>query len=391
MLAAWAFCCVPAVALPAGPDIFLVEEPERYVVADKLEGMGYLPDLMTGDRPLEAREAAREASKAGSGDDPLTDGMLRFLALGAELRYDFRLRAGAGHSEEGSVPPNAQGFPVPKDGGARLGGFFRAAPYDWLALQGRGDFQADAHGERFGRVEETSIRLGFPQATLEGGRFSLWWGPGRHGSLLFTTNAEPLIGVRLRNPRPIAIGWPLRFLGLFQYDLFVARLDGDRPVPHPLLSGIRLALKPASWLELGVSRAFQFGGEGHDQSFGTYLDIFTGKRESVGDTPVGNSLASFDAKIRLPFRLQPIVLYGEAGGEDQSRPGVPSRWAWMGGVFLPSIGPIRKADLRIEYSTTLTHGEGVWYQHPDYPHQYRGRILGHPMGTDAQDLFVEVR
>jgi hypothetical protein len=386
---------VPSAAFSAGPEIFLLEEPESYLVIDKLEGLGILPGLMTGDRGLEAREVAKEAQKAYGTTDPFEDGMLRFLILGAEHRYDFRVRAALEHSGDGRVPPNAQGIPVPKDGGVRVGGFFRAAPFDWAALQGRGDFLSGFDGDTIGRVEETSLRLGWPQATLEAGRFSLWWGPGRHGSLLFTTNAEPLIGLRIRNPRPIPLGWWFRFLGLFQYDIFISRLnDDDRPVPDSILSGVRLAVKPAPWLELGASRALHFGGEGGDESLSTFFDIFRGKSESAGNTPEGNSLASIDAKVRLPFRRQPVILYVEGGGEDQSGSGVPSRWAWMGGVFLPSIGAMKKADLRIEFADNLDfnsrqHHSGVWYRHPDYPHQYRDQILGHHMGTDARDLFIE--
>jgi hypothetical protein len=134
-------------------------------------------------------------------------------------------------------------------------------------------------------------------------------------------------------------------------------------------------------------------GEGRDQSLSTFFDIFTGRRETEGGTPKGNSLVSLDAKFLLPFRAQPVVLYGEAGAEDHSRPGVPSRWAFLGGVFLPSIGPVRKADLRIEYGTTDTNSPGVWYLHGasggGYAHQYRRQVLGHHMGTDAKDLFLE--
>ena len=231
-LAMWMILAFPAVALPAGPEIFLLEEPESYLVIEKLEGLGILPGLMTGDRGLEGREVAKEAQKAYGTTDPFEDGMLRFLILGAEHRFDFRVRAALEHSGDGRVPPNAQGIPVPKAGGGRVGGFFRAAPFDWAALQGRGDFLSGFDGDTIGRIEETSLRLGWPQLTLEGGRFSLWWGPGRHGSLLFTTNAEPLIGVRIRNPRPIPLGWWFRFLGLFQYDIFISRLNDDnRPVP----------------------------------------------------------------------------------------------------------------------------------------------------------------
>jgi hypothetical protein len=378
--------------LPAAPEIFLQEEPETYLVIDKLEGMGFLPGLMTGDRGLEAKEVSREAEKAEGAGDPFVDGMLRFLRLGASRRYDFRLRAALEHSGDGRVPPGAQGLPVLKDGDLRAGGFFRAYPADWLSLQGRGDILAGFSGGDTGRIEETSIRLGWPQATLETGRFSLWWGPGRHGSILFTTNAEPLIGVRLRNPRPVPLGWWFRFLGMIQYDFFVARLEGDRPIPHSLLSGVRLAVKPAPWLEIGASRALHFGGEGRDESLSTFFDIFRGKSESAENTPEGNSLASLDMKIRIPFRAQPVVVYMEAGGEDQSGSGFPSRWAWMGGIFLPSIGATRKADLRIEFADNIDFSPGnpgVWYRHGQYPHIYRSQILGHHMGTDARDLFLE--
>ena len=390
ILAVWIILALPAVALSAAPEIFLQEEPETYLVIDKLEGMGFLPGLMTGDRGLEAREVSREAEKAEGAGDPFVDGMLRFLRLGAARRHDLRLRAGLEHSGDGRVPPNAQGWPVAEGGGIRAGGFFRTSPTDWISLQARGDILAGSSGGDTGRIEETSLRLGWPQATLEAGRFSLWWGPGRHGSLLFTTNAEPLIGVRIRNPRPIPLGWWFRFLGLFQYDIFISRLnDDDRPVPDSLMSGVRLAVKPAPWLELGASRALHFGGEGRDESLSTFFDIFRGKSESAENTPKGNSLASLDGKIRIPFRAQPVLLYVEAGGEDQSGSGYPSRWAFLGGIFLPSIGAQKKADLRIEYGTTNTNSPGVWYRHPEYPHQYRGRIPGHHMGTDARDIFLE--
>jgi len=389
-IAAWIVLSVSGVCLAAGPEIFLQEEPETYLVIDKLEGMGFLKGLMTGTRGLEAREVAREAEKDEEAGDSFTVGMLRFLRVSSAERYDFRLRVALEYSDDGHVPPNAQGWPVPKDGGIRAGGFFRASPADWVSLQGRGDILLDFSGNNTGRVEETSIRLGWPQATLEGGKFSLWWGPGRHGSLLYTTNAEPLIGIRVRNPRPIPLGWWFRFLGLFQYDFFMARLDDDdRPVPDPLLSGLRLAIKPATWLELGASRAMQFGGEGRSESLSTFFDVLLGRSESAGNTPEGNSLASLDAKIRIPFRAQPVVLYAEAGGEDQSGNGFPTRWAAMAGIFLPSIGRAKKADFRIEYGDIITSQRGVWYRHYEYPHQCRGRILGHHMGTDGRDLFLE--
>ncbi|MGW8286590.1 MAG: capsule assembly Wzi family protein, partial [Candidatus Deferrimicrobiaceae bacterium] len=338
-------------------------EPETYLIIDKLQGMGFLPGLMTDDRGLEAREVADEAKRAETTGNQFTDGMLRYLQIVPTHKYDFRLRGGFEYSGDGRVPPNAQDLAVPENGGIRAGGFFRAAPTNWFGLQARGDVQWQFDDGTIGRLEETSIRLGWPRATLEAGKFSLWWGPGRHGSLLFTTNAETLLGVRVRNPRPIPLGGWFRFLGLFQYDFFVSRLnDDDRPVPDPLLSGLRLAIKPTTWLELGASRVMQWGGDGKSESLSTFFDVFRGKSESPGNTPEGNSLASFDAKIRIPFRVQPVVIYAEFGGEDQSGSGFPNNWAGAGGIFLPSIGRVRKADFRIEFGDIFTNLPGVWYQ-----------------------------
>ncbi|MGB7631603.1 MAG: capsule assembly Wzi family protein, partial [Candidatus Deferrimicrobium sp.] len=153
----------------------------------------------------------------------------------------------------------------------------------------------------------------------------------------------------------------------------------------------RFALRPNRYIEIGASRLLHFGGKGRDESVSTFWSIFRGQRESPGNPPKGNGEASIDAKIFLPYLIQPAVLYGEWGGEDVSRGFIFTRHAWLGGVFLPSIGPFRMADLRVEYGTTLTNESGVWYQHPQYPSRYNGQILGHPMGTDARDLFLEAR
>ncbi|MGZ9149122.1 MAG: capsule assembly Wzi family protein, partial [Candidatus Deferrimicrobiaceae bacterium] len=193
---------LPTLAPAAGPEIFLRDEPEAYVLIDKLQGLGLLPGLMTGTRGLEAREVALEAGKEEQIGDPFVDGMLRFLRLGGARNLDFRIGGGLGYSNDGYVPPKAQGVPVPDGAGYRVNGFFRAAPYSWLGVQARAEAVAGNDGERTGRIGETSLRLGWPQATLEAGRFAVWYGPGRHGALIFTTNAEPMTGVRIRNPRP---------------------------------------------------------------------------------------------------------------------------------------------------------------------------------------------
>jgi len=80
-------------------------------------------------------------------------------------------------------------------------------------------------------------------------------------------------------------------------------------------------------------------------------------------------------------------------GEDQAEGQIiptPSKWAVLSGVFLPTIGRNARWDFRAEFATNQIRESGPsWYVHPDYPHEYRGQILGHHMGTDAWDLFFE--
>ena len=358
--------------------------------------MGLLPGLMTGDRGLEARELAREAEKIGDFEDSFTAGMVRFLILEGMPCLDFRLHAGPVYSRNGDVPPNSQGLLIPDGAGLRAGGFFRGAATGWLSFQAKGDFVTGGEDGSFGRLEESSIRVGWPTATLEAGRFSLWWGPGRHGALLFTTNAEPLTGVRLRNPRPIEPGSWFRFLGLIQYDLFVARLEKNRPIPHPVLSGIRVGIKPKPWLEIGASRAMHFGGENRGNGPSDWWNAFKGTDENEPGNQ-GNQLGGFDVSVNLPIRRQPIRAYMEAAGEDHARGHViplPSKWAVLAGVFFPSVLGSPRWDLRLEAARNDLRGNGPsWYVHDasgnGYAHRYRGRILGHHMGTDARDLFIE--
>ena len=66
----------------------------------------------------------------------------------------------------------------------------------------------------------------------------------------------------------------------------------------------------------------------------------------------------------------------------------------MTGVFLPTLFGSAAHDLRVEWARNHWRGNGpAWYVHGvsggGYAHFYRNRVLGHPMGTDAQNLSVQ--
>ena len=268
---------------------------------------------------------------------------------------------------------------------ARLGRFFllEARP----ALEARGD------GATTLRLLQGRAALGLGPVEISFGRQSLWWGQGRHGSLVLTDNAHPLDMLRVTNPSPILLPWVLKYLGPFRFDVFWSRLEDDRAVPHPYFAGLRLTVKPLPWLELGGSRTVIFGGKGRpDVGFSDFITILGGKNLS-GDNDDSDQLAALDFRLRLPF-LWGAEMYGEWGGEDEAG-GFFSNMAYLGGIYLPRLDPSARLSLRFEYAD-LSHiddNSPPWYHHGIYRsgYTYEEKILGHPAGGTARDAFGELR
>jgi hypothetical protein len=232
------------------------------------------------------------------------------------------------------------------------------------------------------------------------GRDSQWWGPGYHGALLLSNNAEPFTMIKLTNPSPITLPWIFKYLGPFGFTFFVTNLEKDRPVAEPHLYGIRLAFKPSQYIEIGLEKTAILCGEGRPCDWKTWFDSLTGQSHGGQDynsptyTNIDDQRAGLDIKITIPWHVQPLQIYGEADGEDVSaRAPVPQSYAFLGGLYLPRVLGAERFDLRLEYATTQGRSSDpyVWYTHGDYTsYTYKGNIIGHHTGTDSNDFFTEV-
>ena len=234
--------------------------------------------------------------------------------------------------------------------------------------------------------------VSFGGVELSAGRQALWWGQGRHGSLLLTNNAQPLDMLRLTNPSPLQLPWLLKHLGPFRFDLFVSRLDDDRIVSEPYFGGLRFNFKPSRYIEFGASRTVMFGGDDRPSvDAGDFLTIIGGENLS-GNDDTSNSIAGVDALINFPL-LWGMQIYGELYGEDEAG-GFPSKNSFLSGVYLPQIEPSGRLSLRVEYADTTRLGGGgpVFYRHGIYRsgYIYEGQIIGHHVGGDATDLSVQL-
>ncbi|MEW6683046.1 MAG: capsule assembly Wzi family protein [Nitrospirota bacterium] len=220
------------------------------------------------------------------------------------------------------------------------------------------------------------------------GREAMWWGPGFRGSLLLTDYARPFDLVRLEPSRP----WRLKWIGATSVHLFVTRLEADRAaIPKPYLAGLRLAFRPHRLLEVGLARTAMFGGEGRPLTADLLWDVIRARGENDQRNP-GNQLAGADVTVRIPWRRQPLEFYAEWGGEDHAK-WLPSHPAVVAGVYLPKLFGSSRWELRGEYAdNAFANVAGVWYQHAVYRsgYTYHGFVIGHPMGTDARMLSLEI-
>jgi hypothetical protein len=233
------------------------------------------------------------------------------------------------------------------------------------------------------------------------GRESQWWGPGYHGAILLTNNAEPLTLARISNPHPVILPWVFKYLGPFGFTFFITQLEKDRAdVPEPYLWGMKMNFKPHPYIEIGLERTALLGGQGRPTNARIWWNSLTGRSEHCTDPngcaeEAGDQRAGYDLKLNLPFEVQPLQLYVEADGEDSYQKFLPRMWAYLYGLYLPRLLSLENLEFRFEWARTFdarADKPTTWYLNSIYTsgYTYHGLIIGHHMGTDSRDTFAEL-
>src|SRR3954471_24356544 len=396
-----------------------------YDAIERLSAMGLIEGAMLGSKPYSRKEAAKyvaravERAPADRVGDLLLDRLRReFRAelAGLEpgaLRYGARLQtevdaASIGGGQQARFRENSGGeyWVDGVQNQTDVRGWVELA--DWASVTFQPKFVSDPHVRGIGPTEnsdkfyvrEASFKLSHFNVALEAARGSLWWGQGYHGSLLLTDHAFPLDMIKLGSEEPFQLpGWFGR-LGEWKVQSFLAQLERERDFPHAKVFGLRVSYVPTGWLEVGFTRLTQFDGEGRDQSFPrTVLDAYGSSSNQAGELEV-NEQAMLDFRATIPRgRYLPLPaglqLYGELGSEDKWSRAIPSRAAFLVGIYIPQLFAGDSTDLRIEYADTdySRRNSGipqVWYNNGTYVSGMRqfGFPLGHHVGTDGIDFFV---
>lgn len=229
---------------------------------------------------------------------------------------------------------------------------------------------------------------------LIAGQIPTYWGPGHDGSLIRGDASRPVYGVTMQRAEQHAFAskW-LSWIGPWQYQAFAGQLDDYDAVPDAKLIGLRITAQPLPYLELGASRAMQWGGGDRSESLSTLWNAIKGNDNfDNSDDDKSNQIAGFDARLSLQSLVQvPMDIYAQYIGEDEAG-GLPAKKMYLAGVDYSSSYNNMPFQLYTEWTDTRSNGsaDGISYNHHVYTDGFyqHGYPLAHAIGGDGQMVSV---
>lgn len=183
-----------------------------------------------------------------------------------------------------------------------------------------------------------------------------YWGPAQTNATLISNNARPMPAVRVTRDSAEAFEIPvLSWLGPWRMTTFLGQQEASNQLPKIKVWGMRVNFMPHPSLEIGLSRAAQWGGEGRNESFSMFLDMLAGLDNSdeidSDATEAGNQLAGGDIRWSTRFAGHPVAVYGEFIGEDEAG-GLPSHFFYLSGIETHFLYQQQLAKVFYEYTDT---------------------------------------
>jgi hypothetical protein len=257
------------------------------------------------------------------------------------------------------------------------------------------------------RFDGSDITIRWGNWLFSANQMDRWWGPGREGSLILSSNARPMPALSLDRLRSLPVDFPvLRRLGPWRFSGFLGLMENTRPdVDRPVFMGMRLSFKPVPIFEFGMSRTAQFCGKGRSCGLRTLGRVLIGQdnagRRGLGDPDhePGNQMAGFDMRVVSPFRRLPVALHAQLIGEDNSSTGIPERYLAQFGAeswFMLDSGSILRT--HVEYANNnckwynpslepnCAYRQGIFFA----GYRYRDRNIGHTADSDSEITSISV-
>ena len=218
------------------------------------------------------------------------------------------------------------------------------------------------------------------------GKDNLHWGPGKHGALMVSENPLPMNMLKFTTRH-----------NSIKFQMITGILGSD--IDKKYLSGHRLELNPFKKLRLGISETVVYG-ERFEITYFNPVQFYTVteipekiiKGEAKG-TP-DNLLISGDFDF-VP--LKNVELYGEILIDDfrpfayglRSYRNWGSKFGILSGFYYVDPFSLPNTDFRVEYA--FINQYAYTHKHPINTYTHFDSIIGHQIGTDADDLWLNLR
>lgn len=385
---------------------------------EKLDGMGYIQDMRIGMKPYTRLQAARWVMQASGGEREKPAYLAKRLeGLKREFAAEIRFLQGQGIDSEMGIKEwrtEASYYDGTPFYNTRSTSFYQPLHINnnGYSLGDGGNFAASLRVEK--SLDESVVMSVTPRFDLweddhevtwqsaylktrvnnveiSFGKDPLWWGQGQRGTLALSNNAKPLTYLKLTNPDPVRLGW-WKGLGNIYSSAFYAQVSDQRRfdgsvLERPGFVGMRMDFVPTDSFTFGIMRTSILD----HLSAGNIKDFLLGTNAEEAGVDKWNSIAGIDFRWRLPH-AGGMQLYGEVYGEDQSHElgfiPVPSKKAYIAGLYIPKLTENGRLEANIEYG----HTSDVWYNHWVFTDGYvnDGHIIGDAMGNDAERYYVRL-
>ncbi len=371
---------IPVQKSRATPLAYVPLDHWSYQAFYRLANLGLIPLHALSIRPLTrleaqrlVQEASRNINQADSIVARLAQGDLQLLAT--EFSTDPSVVVNLGILVTNRTP--AQFTPSRSLGASSISAQYAPSPN--LLFYGRAVAGGEAGEPQRGELY-SAFQLGSVLGAL--GRTSVSWGPSFRSGLMLSDNAGtfPLLRLTAEIPR----------VRLTKVVAWLERSAGAQSAPA-MLFATRL-----DWL---VAPNFRIGfNESILTTWGGPLNLY----HLLEPLPIFSALvASYDLHGTLGQDRNTVVsgdfdwllwpgvrIYGAFLINDHPGFSWPAKEAIQGGVFLSDPFRTGSTSLRLEYSA-VTNGTYA-YAISGYDYSYRGRSLGHWLGPDGDDLYLEL-
>ena len=239
--------------------------------------------------------------------------------------------------------------------------------------------------------DESYIAVALGDYSISLGSKKNWWGPGWGGSLILSTNANPIPSISIErifsDPFESKL---LNWIGPWDLSLLLGELEHSRTRSDALFFGMRIGSRPLTNLEIGFSKTSLFCGENRPCGFSSFSDMLLDKTDS------GYNLSGFDFRSSHHIKNFPFALYGQIIGE-----GISDNHLGLFG--LETWGPINDfgqlesyrvfleaASTSCEFYNNDDSKYGCAYHDSLYPdgYRYEGVNIGHSADGDALVLTL---